>query len=89
MLTPVKPHAGTYVISRLGRYVGSRSDLVLLDAWPGLDVGAFFDGEHFVFGGVKVHCPDEPGGVELLVAGLLELEHNVVDVGPSRHQPSS
>ena len=69
--------AGTcIVVSHLGTYIDSCSNLVLLeacsnlvrlDARPGLDVGAVFDGHHLVLGGAK-----------LLVAGLLEPGHNVV-----------
>ena len=55
--------------------------LILLDAWPGLDFGTVFDGEDHVLGGVGGHLPNEPGSVDLLVAGLLEPWNGAAAVG--------
>ena len=88
--TYIVSHLVTYVVSRLVTYVDSRSNFVLLDAWsnlirldahPGLDVGAFFDGDHLVVGGAESNIPDKPGGAKLLTAGLLGLGHNVPAIG--------
>ena len=59
----------------------ARSNLVRLDARLGLDVGAFFDGDHLVLGGAESHLPDESGGVELCAAWLLEPGHILATVG--------
>ena len=46
----------------------ARLRLVRLGALSGLDVGAFFDGNHLVLGGAESHLPDESGGAELPAA---------------------
>ena len=45
------------------------SILVLLEVWPGLDIGTVFDGKRPVLGGVKINHPVESTVVHLLILG--------------------
>ena len=69
--TFVVPRLSTFVVSHLGEFVDScsylglldaRSNLVRLDARPGLDGGKLFDGGYLFLGVAEGHLPGKPGG---------------------------